>query len=306
MAEKRLEETVSMGAGGLFRPDTSTSPGNDTSVLRQWAGDSYEHLKGLAMSEAGKDSGVKLVSGYHLSSVSQEDAHNELLQQLVGDMRVVEASELSRQFPAKFCYGYFYTTVIADPRYYLRWLSEQFEANGGTIVVRTVDNVHTDPLLDGFEVIVNCTGLGAKKLFNDFRVTPIRGQTIKVRAPWIKDFYFADGAYIIPGSDGLVTLGGIKEYYATSLEVGEHDRQSIWRRCVQLVPSLSGAEICWDWVGLRPFRQPVRVESEIVAGRRVVHNYGHGANGISLSWGTALHATQLVALFLNNQLNSKL
>lgn len=32
----------------------------------------------------------------------------------------------------------------------------------------------------------------------------------------------------------------------------------------------------------------------------MVHNYGHGANGIYLSWGTAVEAAQLVCEVLNN------
>jgi glycine/D-amino acid oxidase-like deaminating enzyme len=41
-------------------------------------------------------------------------------------------------------------------------------------------------------------------------------------------------------------------------------------------------------VGLRPFRPSgFRVEKEILGTKRVVHNYGHGGGGITLSWGTS-------------------
>ncbi len=55
----------------------------------------------------------------------------------------------------------------------------------------------------------------------------------------------------------------------------------------------------WEWVGLRPHREPTRVEREIVNGRFkkeiiVIHNYGHGGNGISLSPGTARSAVRLL------------
>ena len=40
-------------------------------------------------------------------------------------------------------------------------------------------------------------------------------------------------------------------------------------------------------VGLRPFRHSgFRVEGEKVGEKTVVHNYGHGGGGITLSWGT--------------------
>ncbi len=41
-------------------------------------------------------------------------------------------------------------------------------------------------------------------------------------------------------------------------------------------------------VGLRPFRKPgPRLEAVCVGGKDVVHNYGHGGGGVSLSWGVA-------------------
>jgi hypothetical protein len=39
---------------------------------------------------------------------------------------------------------------------------------------------------------------------------------------------------------------------------------------------------------------------------QVVHNYGHGAEGISLSWGTATHAASLVRDAIQKKLSSKL
>lgn len=140
------------------------------------------------------------------------------------------------------------------------------------------------------------------------------GQTIKVRAPHIKHFYFADDAYVIPGKD-YVTLGGIKQYGDSNPNLKESDRLSIWQRCLEVVPSLEGAPLVTEWVGLRPQRQPIRVEAELLPNyknhvkleQRVVHNYGHGGHGITYSWGTAQNATKLVQTLLNKtDFNSKL
>ncbi len=47
-------------------------------------------------------------------------------------------------------------------------------------------------------------------------------------------------------------------------------------------------------VCLRPFRaQGPRIEAEAVGDKRVVHNYGHGGSGWSLSWGSAAMARDL-------------
>jgi D-amino-acid oxidase len=40
-------------------------------------------------------------------------------------------------------------------------------------------------------------------------------------------------------------------------------------------------------VGLRPCRDVVRLEQESVDGKLVVHDYGHGGAGVTLSWGCA-------------------
>src|SRR5262245_49133060 len=41
-------------------------------------------------------------------------------------------------------------------------------------------------------------------------------------------------------------------------------------------------------VGLRPFRRSgFRVHAEKLGGKTLVHNYGHGGGGITLSWGTS-------------------
>jgi D-amino-acid oxidase len=40
-------------------------------------------------------------------------------------------------------------------------------------------------------------------------------------------------------------------------------------------------------VGLRPARTRIRVEREQLGATTLIHNYGHGASGVSLSWGCA-------------------
>ncbi len=51
-----------------------------------------------------------------------------------------------------------------------------------------------------------------------------------------------------------------------------------------------------ETVGLRPFRtHGPRVEKEILGSKTIIHNYGHGGSGWSLSWGTSSLATELAA-----------
>jgi D-aspartate oxidase len=54
----------------------------------------------------------------------------------------------------------------------------RFEQAGGKVVKRTVTNFQE--LEHDFDIVMNCTGLGAKYLCSDNKVVPIRGQVIKV------------------------------------------------------------------------------------------------------------------------------
>lgn len=179
---------------------------------------------------------------------------------------------------------------------FLPWASGKFLENGGQIINRRVDNF--SDLYGSYDIIVNCSGLEASTLCNDRKVVPIRGQVIKVHAPWIKMAYYGNfDTYIVPGFSG-VTLGGCRNYQSFDLRPNEYDFNSIKDRCEELVPSLKTAKVLDVKVGLRPHRDPVRVESEFIDTSRgvlkMVHNYGHGGYGVTTAPGTAKHAAKCV------------
>ena len=59
-------------------------------------------------------------------------------------------------------------------------------------------------------------------------------------------------------------------------------------------------------VGLRPFRKGgIRIESSITETKKILtHNYGHGGGGITLSWGSVVHALELAKENINKYKNS--
>lgn len=121
---------------------------------------------------------------------------------------------------------------------------------------------------------------------------------IKVKAPWIKTAFYGDyDTYIIPGLNGTVTLGGTRQYDSYNLNLDKYDSLSIRERCEKLVPSLVGAPVVREAVGLRPHRDTVRVEMELINGAngtlKIIQNYGHGGYGVTTSPGTAIHAVKL-------------
>lgn len=94
-----------------------------------------------------------------------------------------------------------------------------------------------------------------------------------------------------------MTLGGCRQYDSYDMKLSRYDAAAIKERCESLVPSLKAAPLVKECVGLRPHRDPVRVEKEIIrcGDRRVkiVHNYGHGGYGVTTAPGTALYAVKL-------------
>uniref|UniRef100_A0A8C0DFW8 D-aspartate oxidase n=1 Tax=Balaenoptera musculus TaxID=9771 RepID=A0A8C0DFW8_BALMU len=172
------------------------------------------------------------------------------------------------------------------------------KGSGGLILTRRVEDLWE--LHPSFDIVVNCSGLGSRQLAGDPKIFPVRGQVLKVQAPWVKHF-IRDGSgltYIYPGISN-VTLGGTRQKGDWNLSPDAEISKGILSRCCALEPSLHGACDIREKVGLRPTRPGVRLEKELLAqgSRRlpVVHHYGHGSGGIAMHWGTALEAARLVS-----------
>ena len=101
-------------------------------------------------------------------------------------------------------------------------------AFGGEIKVRTFDSPADIMLLDE-NLIVNCTGLGAKKIFGDEELTPIKGQ-LTVLVPQPEVTYSMGG--MMPRSDGIV-LGHVSIEGDWSLTIDEVARQRVLQNAMQ-------------------------------------------------------------------------
>lgn len=91
-----------------------------------------------------------------------------------------------------------FKTFTVEPVYFLPYLYKRILKAGGRIEKRRIESFDE---LESFDLVINCTGLGAQTLVqNDDKLKPIRGQVIRVRAPWITHAIVdeAAGNYIIP------------------------------------------------------------------------------------------------------------
>ena len=102
---------------------------------------------------------------------------------------------------------------------------------------------------------------------------------------WVSYFPHADrvvcGGVRIPGRWDRTPDAGITDRVLTRVRA--------------LEPRLRDAEVIEVVTGLRPGRPSVRVETERIGTAWCVHNYGHGGNGVSLSWGCAREVVDLVS-----------
>jgi D-amino-acid oxidase len=219
------------------------------------------------------------------------------------DLKVSAREALPSELPPNYKCG-FVTEVpkIETPRY-IPYLQNRFIQAGGKIEKLSAKVNRLSEVLTPNSVIVNCTGLGAAQLCDDSNVFPIRGQIALVRAPEIGEAVYdgsteRDLAYIVPREDACL-LGGTHEVNDWRLEPDRAIAQGILSRCRRLLPGLDQASVIEHKVGLRPGRNEVRLELEPVSDScAVVHNYGHGGAGFSLSWGCAVDVVKLVASFL--------
>ena len=197
------------------------------------------------------------------------------------------------ELPPDYRAGFVAEVPLVESTRYLDFLHDQLAELG---VQQRPGFVHRLSDING-DVVVNCTGLGARLLCHDQDVTPIRGVVVRTEpAPF--EFSLADDegpnslAYIVPRSHDCV-LGGFAQYGEQTLDVRAGEVDDIIRRCARLHPAVADLAIREVLVGLRPGRASVRVEVD-PNDRRVVHNYGHGGSGFTICWGCAKEVVDLV------------
>jgi D-amino-acid oxidase len=194
--------------------------------------------------------------------------------------------------------GFSLRVPLMDTTIYLDYLAARFLKAGGAINT----NVYFEKLEDvdqQFELVINCAGIGARELVQDIDLEPHRGQVAVV--PRIEDFTCAmvcDDAplmYAIPRRNDCV-FGGTNDL-SSDLAVDPATTDRIIAECSRVL-KIEKPNVLAERVGLRPFRKSgVRLEhGRLRDGRTVIHNYGQGGSGFTLSWGCAHEVVDLATL----------
>ncbi|MEA3201221.1 MAG: D-amino-acid oxidase [Thermoplasmata archaeon] len=268
-AEARTPRTTSDVAAAYFYPSRMAP---DPRILR-WGLATRARLAELAKDPG---SGVRPAEALHLA---RPGAETPWWAPVMEGFRAARPDEL----PPGHAAGWMARTFVAEMPVYLRHLERAFEAAGGAFEAGHVADVQALAREDG-RLVVNCTGLGAREAARDETMYPIRGQVVRVENAGLARIVSdpATMSYVVPRSRDVV-LGGTAQEGDWRLHPDAATEADILRRCAALVPGVAQARVTGRAVGLRPGRPTVRLERE----GRVVHCYGHGGSGMTLSWGCA-------------------
>ena len=279
--------TTSAAAGAVWGPHLV---GMDERVAR-WGRLTLDRLTEMTADPA---TGVRLATGIAASRTGQSEPIDWVT--AMEGARPCDPAEL----PSGFVGGWRLAVPIVSMTVYLGYLLARLNRAGGQLRTARFASLAEAAELTGARVIVNCSGIGAHDLVPDAQVMPVRGQVIIAANPGLSEFFvgIGDGAegfsYYFPHGD-LVLLGGTEESGNWSLEPDPATTERILRDCAAIEPRLRDAAVIAHRVGLRPVRPSVRLEAEnLDGGRRLVHNYGHGGAGVTLSWGCAMEVVSAV------------
>ena len=264
-------ETTSATAAAICYPYRA----QPVEQVSAWARSSYQDYATLALEHP--DSGVRMRNG---TEVVRGHAVPPDWSDVVSDLAT------THEVPPDYDSGWSFTTPVVEMPLYLPWLARRVLDRGGTIT-RLVLHGLPQPGAGGPDWVVNCSGIGARFLAGDPSVRPVQGQVVLVEQVGLERWWLdASGpTFVIPRERDIV-VGGTSVDGEWSTTPSKSVASDILRRALRLVPELAGAEVLRHKVGLRPARPAVRLEPDVRDGR-VLHCYGHGGAGVTLSWGCA-------------------
>lgn len=277
------ERTTSAVAAALWYPYRALP---EREVTR-WAAVTYQVLAGL---EGVPAAGVRMRCGRELF---RERTPDPWWRDAVPALDRVPPVDL----PPGYADGLALRVPVVDMSVHLPWLRDRLTSIGVSVHERTLTGLeHADRSAD---VVVNCSGLGARALAEDRELSPVRGQVVLVEQVGVTEWLLAQSdqaalTYVVP-REHTVVLGGTAEVDVERTEPDVGTAREVLRRCAQLIPRLGPATVLEHKVGLRPVRPAIRLEAGVLAtGQPVVHDYGHGGAGVTLSYGCAQDVVALV------------
>jgi D-amino-acid oxidase len=291
-AEKIGRATTSAIAAAIWFPyhiGDATDPASLAKVAR-WGQRTAERLKELIPSDGRPDPRIgvsmiefRVISRNALSLPPWEWARPRVLTDI----------------PRSWNFGYSVDVPLMETPIYLQYLEDRV----GRERIRLGERIARLADVDAsFSAIVNCTGIAGPHFSNDDQSPMHPGRGIVILGRTAQPFALLDAdqesagqlLYIIPRPLGGICVIGGSDTNDANETPNANEVAAIFERCAAADPSLS-ADRRTAIAGLRPHRQHgVRLEREEIDGRAVIHNYGHGGGGFTVSWGCAEDVADLV------------
>ncbi len=275
------QETTSAVAAALWYPHRAYPFERVTA----WAGTTYAALAALVEVEG---AGVTLRRGTEVLRRPGGSGTRPWWADAVPDLARATA------LPDGWADGWSFIAPVVEMPVHLEWLRARVDELGGTITRMAL------PGLPGAApVVVNASGLGGRLLGGDGSVQPVRGQVAYVEQVGLDEWWLDSGGdgtgatYVVPRERDIV-VGGTEDEGVWDRSFDSAQGKEMLARARELVPAIRRAQVLGTRVGLRPARPAVRLELEERDGQRVVHCYGHGGAGVTLSWGCADEVADLV------------
>ena len=273
--------------------------------ITRWSRETIDRIQELYHSPDVVQIGLSHIYGCQATNYSTNGDEDPWWSGLTHGFRRLVDEEERRAFniPTDYRTAFFFGMYIIDCREYLPWLMNNFQKNGGKVLQQKISNLAE--LASGpYDIIINCSGLGASTLVSDKELYPISGELVSVHAPWIKNFLF-----LVDNSEGsiCVTMPRSSDVVlgVTAKENDWNDKsdvlvsQSLLTKCKEMLPGLESARVLSTWIGLRPCRGKIRLTCEQSSNSQtLIHCYGHGSKGVALHWGCALEIGRLVSKIL--------
>ncbi len=269
--------TTSVKAAASFKPHAVDYTAQTQRLLE----DSWAACEKILV-QAGAAAGVRKHIHWEAGSAPRPRVDYLSVMQQV---RILERPEV----PGGHAFGWQYRTFFIDMPLYLPWLMARFEKNSGRVVVVKQKFTDLEQLASlPAEIVFNCSGLGARYLCHDPRLIPVKGQVVVVAPqPDMAWSVNADGFSVYPRKTETL-LGGTAKHQVDTETLDGGALHLIISGNKRILPGLELSAARRAYAGLRPYREGgIRIAAEERNGRRIIHNYGHGGTGVTLSWGSA-------------------